>query len=84
MPTSQAYIERVDFAGYRYINTKTGEMTVSEVIIEPSDRKNFNEWLDWYGRMIQKYKYEIKLLIKNKTRFILQNIDLDESKLDFS
>lgn len=83
-PTSKAYNERVNFAGSRHINRDTGEMSIQEETMEPFDRKGFNEWLDWYGRMNQQHRGEIASLIENKTRFILQNIDLDKSKLDFS
>lgn len=80
---SLAYEDRVNLAAFRLFDKETGDMRIDPVVMDDAQREGFIRWLTWYGRMIHKYKNEIRALKKKPTSYILREISLKRGWDDF-
>lgn len=68
---SQVYRDRLHTVAYRWFNRQTGEMELEAVEMNDEQRNEFETWFEGFGLGVNRYKKEIKGLIKEKIQFRL-------------
>ena len=85
MHDSTAYEGRVHLAAYRNFDKSTGDFILEPVRESETGRKDFHEWLSWYGVKIHEYRPEVSEIRRTRPNYKLSAVNVRANwKPDFS
>lgn len=68
--------DRLNMMGYRYFDKNTGEFELDKFKMNNEERKEFDNWLKWYGEMMHIYEEDVRKLMKRDFWYDLSSVRL--------